>query len=100
MKEIVGDSQKESIACPRCEHVLTEAEIRSILGQFARAKRLSSLGASRFAKMTPEERSAEARKAVQARWAQSKRALANAQPLQIQQKAQTDGTDENSVQQA
>jgi hypothetical protein len=58
-----------SIACPHCKRDLTEAEIRSILGRFARAKRLSSIGASRFANMTPEQRSAEARKAAQARWA-------------------------------
>ena len=47
--------------------------------------------------MTPEERSAEARKAIQARWTQSQRALANAQPLQIQQEAQSDGAAENNV---
>lgn len=68
------DSQKECIECPHCERALTEAEIRSILGRFARAKRLSTVGASRFAKMTPEERSAEARKAAQARWDQAKKA--------------------------
>ena len=97
MNESVRDTRKESIACPHCEHALTEAEIRSILGRFARAKRLSSSGASRFAKMTAEERSAEARKAIQARWATSKRALANGHPLPIQQKVQGDGAVENSV---
>lgn len=97
MNKSVPDTKMESIACPRCEHALTEAEIRSILGRFARAKRLSALGASRFAKMTPEERSAEATKAVQARWAQSKKALVNSQPLQIQQEAQSGGAVENNV---
>lgn len=97
MNESVGHTRKESIACPRCEQLLTEVEIRSILGRFARAKRLSSLGASRFAKMTPEQRSAEARKAVQARWAQWKTTQANSETLQIHQEAQSDGALENSV---
>jgi hypothetical protein len=56
------------ISCPHCKSVLSEKEIRSILGQFARSKRLSSLGASRFAKMTAEERSAEGRRVAAARW--------------------------------
>jgi hypothetical protein len=63
------DLKLSSISCPHCQRVLTEAEIRSILGRFARSKRLSSLGASRFAKMTAEERSAEGRRAAVARWA-------------------------------
>jgi hypothetical protein len=57
------------ICCPHCETAFSEAQIRSILGRFARAQRLSQGGASRFAKMTPEQRSAEARKAVNTRWA-------------------------------
>jgi hypothetical protein len=59
----------KEIACPQCHCALNEKELRSLLGQFARASRLSSLGASRFAKMTPEQRSAEARRAATARWA-------------------------------
>ena len=58
-----------SICCPHCKSTLNENEIRSILGRFAQSKRLSFLGASRFAKMTPEERSAEGRRAATARWA-------------------------------
>lgn len=54
------------ICCPHCQRSLSETEVRSILGQFAQSSRLSWRGASRFAKMTPEQRSAEARKA---RWA-------------------------------
>jgi hypothetical protein len=57
-----------SISCPHCKCALNENEIRSILGKFAQSKRLSFLGASRFAKMTPEERSAEGRRAATARW--------------------------------
>jgi hypothetical protein len=56
------------ICCPHCGKPLTEAETRSILGQFAQSKRLSSLGASRFAKMTPNERSAENRRIANLRW--------------------------------
>jgi hypothetical protein len=63
------DVKVSSISCPHCQRALTEKEVRSILGQFARSKRLSSLGASRFAKMTAEERSAEGRRAATARWA-------------------------------
>jgi hypothetical protein len=62
------DLKLSFISCPHCKSLLTEKEIRSILGQFARSKRFSSLGASRFAKMTPEERSAEGRRAASARW--------------------------------
>jgi hypothetical protein len=58
-----------SISCSHCQRALTEAEIRNILRRFARSKRLSSLGANRFAKMTAEERSAEGRRAAVARWA-------------------------------
>jgi hypothetical protein len=65
------DLKLSSISCPHCERALTEREVRSILGQFARSKRLSSLGASRFARMTPEERSAEGRRAAMARWAKN-----------------------------
>jgi hypothetical protein len=66
-----------SISCPHCKRALEEKEVRTILGQFARSKRLSSLGASRFAKMTPEQRSAEGRRAATARWA--KRAAGDGQ---------------------
>jgi hypothetical protein len=38
-----------------------------MLGQFARSK-LAEKGYSRFATMTPEQRSAEAKKAAQTRW--------------------------------
>lgn len=61
-----------SIACPHCNSALSEQEIRSILGQFARSERFGSVRGNRFAKMTPEQRSLEARRAVQARWAQRK----------------------------
>ncbi len=64
--------QEQPITCPHCLCGLTEPEVRSILGRFARSKRLSSLGASRFAKMTPEQRSAEASRAAKARWAKRK----------------------------
>jgi len=37
------DIRLSSISCPYCRRALTEYEIRSILGQFARSKRLSSL---------------------------------------------------------
>jgi hypothetical protein len=63
------DLKASSICCPHCKCALNENEIRSILGKFAQSKRLSFLGASRFAKMTPEERSAEGRRAATARWA-------------------------------
>jgi hypothetical protein len=66
------DLKLTAISCPHCQRALTEKEVRSILGQFARSKRLSSLGASRFAKMTAEERSAEGRRAATARWAKEK----------------------------
>jgi hypothetical protein len=65
----VPDLKVLSISCPHCKVALNEEEIRSILGQFARSKRLSSLGASRFAKMTLQERSAERQRAATARWA-------------------------------
>ena len=76
------DGQVEAIAasaivCPHCQTAFTEAEMRSILGQFARSKRLSSLGASRFAKMTAEEKSAEGRRAAMARWSKSERMSEN-----------------------
>jgi hypothetical protein len=61
------------IGCPHCDHLLAEAEIRSILGRFARSKRLSSLGASRFAKMTAEQRSVEGKRAATARWAKHRK---------------------------
>src|SRR5665213_3164155 len=51
--------QEPAILCPHCNCVLSEKEIWNMLGQFARSKRLSYLGATRFAKLTPEERSAE-----------------------------------------
>ena len=38
------------------------------MGKFGASKKISS-GASRFKKMTPEERSTEARRASEARWA-------------------------------
>jgi hypothetical protein len=63
------DVKLPSISCPHCKIALRDEEIRSILGQFARSKRLSFQGASRFAKMTQEERSAEGRRAATARWA-------------------------------
>lgn len=56
------------IGCPQCHCSLSEDEIRTILGKFARANRFSSMGANRFAKMTQEQRSAEGRRAAQARW--------------------------------
>jgi hypothetical protein len=42
------------ILCPHCGETLSEHEIRSILGQFGRAK-WKKPQVSRFAKMTPEE---------------------------------------------
>jgi hypothetical protein len=57
------------IGCPQCHCLFSEAEMRTMLGKFARANRFSSMGASRFAKMTKEQRSAEGRRAAQARWA-------------------------------
>jgi len=68
-QDAAPDLQVSFISCPHCKFGLNEKEVRSILGQFARSKRLSSLGASRFAKMTAEERSAEGRRAANARWA-------------------------------
>jgi hypothetical protein len=64
-----SDLKLAAISCPHCQSALNEEEIRNIRGQFARSKRLSSLGASRFAKMTPDERTAEGRRAATARWA-------------------------------
>jgi hypothetical protein len=68
-----NSSEAKPIACPHCRCELSEAATRTILGRFARNKRLSSLGvANRFAKMSPEERSAEARRASKIRWAKEK----------------------------
>jgi hypothetical protein len=69
-----------AICCPCCERVLTEAQIRSILGQFARSK-LAPKGYSRFAKMTPEQRSAEAKKAAQTRWLRRNSQVAGKTPI-------------------
>jgi hypothetical protein len=49
------------ISYPHCKCALKERD-HKYPGQFARSKRLSSLAASRFAKMTPAERSAEGRR--------------------------------------
>jgi hypothetical protein len=65
------------IGCPRCQCSFSEAELRSMLGKFARANRFSSVGASRFARMTPEQRSAEGRRAATARWANRNRESRN-----------------------
>jgi hypothetical protein len=55
-----------AIKCPDCGCDLTEIQIRSILGQFGRSKRLGLIRGNRFASMTPQQRSAEARKASHA----------------------------------
>lgn len=56
------------IACPHCKAALSEREISSILGQFARNSTWAKEGPNRFKKITPEQRSEEARKASNARW--------------------------------
>jgi len=65
MKHIAPEEQ---IRCPHCGESLTEDEIRSILGQFGRAK-WRKPQVSRFAKMTPEERRRASSEASKARWA-------------------------------
>jgi hypothetical protein len=63
-------AKSEPITCPCCHQPLSETQIRSILGQFARSQRLSEAGvASRFAKMSPDERSAEQSRVSKLRWA-------------------------------
>jgi hypothetical protein len=59
------------ILCPHCGQAFSEDEIRSILGQFGRAK-WKKPQVSRFAKMTPEERRLEASNASKARWAKAR----------------------------
>jgi hypothetical protein len=61
----------DRILCPHCGHALSEDEIRSILGQFGRAK-WRKPQVSRFAKMTPEERKLAASNASKSRWAKIK----------------------------
>jgi hypothetical protein len=56
------------ILCPHCGQSLSEDEIRSILGQFGRAK-WKTPQVSRFAKMTAEERKLASSNASKARWA-------------------------------
>ena len=51
---------------------LTEEELRKLARIFGRRGGLKG-GPARAAKMTPEERSESARKAVQARWAKKRR---------------------------
>jgi hypothetical protein len=68
MSKEPGHQDSFPIICPHCGSVLSKEEIRSMLGQFARASRLSSLGASRFSKMTKEEKSAEQRRVSKIRW--------------------------------
>src|SRR5882724_3759790 len=65
-------SDSRPIACPHCRCELSEREIRSIRGRFARSKRLSSVGASRFANMTPAEKSAEQERVSRIRWAKER----------------------------
>lgn len=55
------------ILCPHCGQALSEDEIRSLLGQFGRAK-WKAPQVSRFAKMTPEERKLASSNASKARW--------------------------------
>jgi hypothetical protein len=69
-------SGNKQIVCPCCQTALSEEQIRSILGQFARSERFGLVRGNRFANMTPEERRAEARKASQARWAKRAKAVA------------------------
>ena len=83
-------AELQPIKCPHCEEMLTETEIRSILGRFARSKRFSFLGASRFAKMTPEQRSAEARRAAIARWAKRNSKAKRIDPYQSTSVARLD----------
>ena len=68
-----ASNEEVCIVCPHCEQRLSESEIRSILGQFGRSKRRSMV-AGRFRDMTPEQRSAEARRISQVRWAKRKSA--------------------------
>lgn len=65
-----------AIRCPHCGESLSEAEVRSILGQFGRSERFGRVRGNRFAKLTPEQRSAEARKAGLAYWAKKRAASA------------------------
>ena len=55
------------IQCPHCGSLLSEEEVRSILGKFGRARRRQ--GGSRFVKMSPEQRSQESRRVAEIRWA-------------------------------
>jgi hypothetical protein len=48
---------------------LSEAEIRSVFGRFARSRWADGAAPNRFANLTPEQRSIEASRAAKARWA-------------------------------
>jgi hypothetical protein len=66
-----AESSGEHILCPHCQSPLNEEEVRTILGQFGRAK-WKRPQVSRFAKMTPEERKQAAIQASRVRWAKVK----------------------------
>jgi hypothetical protein len=72
-KKVPATKQDIRIVCPHCQQSLNEAELRSILGQFGRSKR-QVMVEGRFRNMTPEQRSQEARRISQARWAKRKSA--------------------------
>jgi hypothetical protein len=72
-EKVPTTKQDTCIVCPHCRQSLNEVELRSILGQFGRSKR-QGMVEGRFRNMTPEQRSQEARRISQARWAKRKSA--------------------------
>src|SRR6476469_3282041 len=64
-------ASEDEIVCPHGGQALSEDQIRSILGQFGRAK-WKKPQVSRFAKMTAAERKLASSNASKARWAKSR----------------------------
>jgi hypothetical protein len=80
-----------AIKCPHCEELLTETEVRSILGQYARSERFGRIRGNRFAKLTPEQRREESRKAGLACWAK-RRTESSAPPRDNASSAESSST--------
>jgi hypothetical protein len=62
------DAEIADICCPCCRAPLTEAQIRSISASLLDSNRFGFVRRNRFASMTAEARTAEARKAANTRW--------------------------------
>jgi hypothetical protein len=72
-KKVPATKQDTRIVRPHRQESLNEAELRSIVGQFGRAKR-QVMVEGRFRNMTPEQPTQEARRISQARWAKKESA--------------------------